>query len=232
MFQIKMNAPGMNALGTELMTWLIDELQRADGQPVLLTGEGRAFSAGLNLKEIASADAAQMQFFLETLEKMVEALFLYPGPTVAAVNGHAIAGGCVLALLCDHRVATTDARARIGLNEVAIGVQFPPVTFAAIAQRIPRASHETVLLGAGLHSPERAVKLGLIDELADDPMAVATERLAALAKGGRGVYAATKLAIRGSIAASAAQQKAFIEEVVPVWTAPELKASLLRHLKG
>src|SRR5436190_21503186 len=126
MFEITMEGPAKNALGTAMMTFLLDQLREAAGRPVLLSGSGDAFSAGLSLKEVASLDAEGMLGFLGLLERCMSALYLYPGPTVALVNGHAIAGGCVLTLCCDYRISTSSPRTRIGLNEVALGVRFPP----------------------------------------------------------------------------------------------------------
>ena len=88
------------------------------------------------------------------------------------------------------------------------------------------------MLEARLHSPEQALALGLVDELADDPLEVARKRLATLGRYSRSSYAATKRDIRGDIGATEAETRNFIEEVVPVWTSPQLKAALLAHLKG
>ena len=110
MVEITMAWKAKNALGTETMTDLRTRLRAAAGAPVLLTGTGDAFSAGLNLKEVASLDVAGMRAFLELLESLMTELFQYPGPVVAHVNGHAIAGGCILALACDHRVAAGGRR--------------------------------------------------------------------------------------------------------------------------
>ena len=107
---------------------------------MFLTGDGDAFSAGLNLKEVAALDERGMARFLETLERMVTALYEYPGPVVAWVNGHAIAGGCVVALACDHRLMTSAPRARIGLNEVPLGLRFPPRTWRLVRHQAV-ASH-------------------------------------------------------------------------------------------
>src|SRR5262245_26567894 len=126
MFEIAMAGPAKNALGTEMMQFLLDQIAEARGRPILLTGTGDAFSAGLNLKEVASLDARGMEVFLRRLEELMAALFAYPGPVVGLVNGHAIAGGCVLTLCCDHRVAARSARSKIGLNELALGLRFPP----------------------------------------------------------------------------------------------------------
>ena len=162
-----------NALGTEMLDHIDAELARAGGAPVLLTGGGDAFSAGLDLREVASLDAPGMKRFLDKLEGVCARLFDYPGPTVAAVNGHAIAGGCVLTICCDLRVCTSSPRARIGLNEVALGLRFPPGIAAIVRARVPPRSVAEVVLGAGLHAPEDARRLGLVDELADDVAGVA-----------------------------------------------------------
>lgn len=231
MFEITLNAPGMNALGSDLMNFLIDQLQEADGRPVLVTGTGDAFSAGLNLKELTSLDPAGMEEFLLTLERMVERLYTYPAPTVALVNGHAIAGGCVVALCCDYRVAAANPRAKIGLNEVAIGVRFPPLTLKMVRARVPRRYQEDVLLGAGLHSPTRAAHLGLIDEVSEDAETVAKAKLAALSRHPPAAYAATKRDLRGDVSLTQAELDTFVGEVLPLWSSPALLESLRAHLK-
>jgi enoyl-CoA hydratase len=224
MKEIIIDGPGKNALGTELMQSLRRELKAAGEEPVLLTGVGDAFSAGLDLRQIAELDASGMRRFLELLEDLVLELYMYPGPTVALLNGHAIAGGCVLALCCDHRVARANLRARIGLNEVALGVRFPPRVLALACARLPRRHRERVLLGAELFAPEHARELGLIDEVADDASSRAGERLAALALHPRDAYAATKRALReGELEPTPAQRSRWIDEDLPAWTSEETK---------
>lgn len=227
MLTLTIDGPGKNALGTPVMEALLGALARAGDEPILLVGAGDAFSAGLDLKEVVRLDQPAMARFIDVLERLVAALYLHPGPTVACVNGHAIAGGCVLALCCDHRVATIDARARIGLNEVAIGVQFPPALFRMVRQRLPAASFEEVVLGARLHDPETAVRLGVVDEVASDPHALATERLGALAAHPRRAYASAKLAHRApALALSDGDRRRLADEIVPCWVADETKARL------
>lgn len=233
MIEIRMDGPGKNALGTAMMTFVIEQLRAAGGRPVLLTGAGDAFSAGLHLREVAAADGEAMRAFLALLEDMVSALFLYPGPTVAAVNGHAIAGGCVLALCCDHRVMTSNPRARIGLNETALGVRFPPRTLAAVRRRLAPQHEARVLLGADLFDAPTALSLGLVDELADDPAAAGRARLAVLSGHPPSAYALTKADLRGSspsdLVADEPQRRA-LHEAAGLWTAPEVKERLLRVL--
>lgn len=229
MVELKLASPGKNALGTRLMDSIVDRLEHARGEPLLVTGDGDAFSAGLDLKEVASLDPAGMERFLRLLEHTMSLLFLYPGPTVAAINGHAIAGGCVVALCCDVRVMTDSPRAKIGLNEVALGLRFPPRVLAIVTRRIPTRFRDEVLLGAGLFDPPGAARVGLVDVVAADPVSVARQRLDALAKHPCAAYAATKSDLRGSTAqdlASDAGLDAWFRDSLAVWTSDALRARI------
>jgi enoyl-CoA hydratase/carnithine racemase len=221
-----MRAPGKNALSTELMTWLIERLAEARGEPVFLTGAGDAFSAGLNLKEVVALDQAGMTRFLGTLERLVEALFTYPGPLVAWINGHAIAGGCVVALACDHRLSCPNPHVRIGLNEVPLGLRFPPKTWRLVERRLPAHARDRVVLEGGLYAPETALRLGLVDEIvATEAEARAyAERIAATPQP---AYQAAKHALRaGILDVSSEEEQHFRDAILPTWVTPELKARL------
>jgi enoyl-CoA hydratase len=220
-----------NATSTATLEALGRDLAAAGGEPVLLTGAGDVFSAGLDLEEVAQLDAERARRLLDALEGTVEALFTYPAPTVALVNGHAIAGGCVLALCCDHRVAAADPRARIGLNEVAAGLAFPPKTLAMVRARLTPAQAERAILGARLLDPVAAREAGLVDEVADDARAVALARLEALARHPRDAYARAKRALRGgALRIGDAERRAFEEEVLPRWASEETRAAARRLL--
>jgi enoyl-CoA hydratase/carnithine racemase len=232
MRELVLTAPGKNALGTGLMTWLRERLAESRGEPLLLTGDQGAFSAGLNLKEVAALDREGMRRFLRLLEDTVSDLARHDAPVVAAINGHAIAGGCVLAFACDHRVMTAAETARIGLNEVALGLRFPPRTLALVRSRLAAPHEARVLLGAALHGPRAALELGLIDEIATDPVAVARERLAELAKHPRAAYAACKQDLRGALLArDEAALERFEREALDTWTSPAVKERILAVLK-
>lgn len=221
---ILLAGPGKNALSTELMERTLASVRQAGDEPLLVTGAGDVMSAGLDLKEIAAADEAALARFLGILEDLVEALYAHPGPTVAWVNGHAIAGGCVMTLCCDVRVMTARAGVRIGLNEVALGLRFPPRTYRMCRDRVPGPSIARVLLEAELYQAPEALALGLVDVLGEEEDARA--RLAKLASHPRDAYAAAKRAVRGSLAVPDEEQRRFLTEVVPTWAAPELKARL------
>jgi enoyl-CoA hydratase/carnithine racemase len=226
-YELTIDGPGRNALGTAVMQRLLAGLREGGGRPLFLRGAGDTFSAGLDLKEVAGLDATGMERYLLLLDDLIDALYGYPGPTVAAVNGHAIAGGCVLALCCDLRIMTDDTRARIGLNEVALGLEFPPKILALARRRVPRRWLERVVLEAGLHAPAAACELGLVDEVAADCLAVARARLETLAAHAPRVYAATKDTLRrGTLALSDDERRYFRDTVVPAWCAPETKARI------
>jgi enoyl-CoA hydratase len=224
MFEITMEGAAKNALGSDMMQFLLDRLEEAAGRPVLLTGTGNSFSAGLNLKEVASLDARGMEVFLQLLERLMSALFAYPAPLVGFINGHAIAGGCVLTLCCDHRVAARTPASRIGLNELALGLHYPPRVMAIVRHRVPRQHLERVVLGAELFDPQAALALGLLDEIAEDGRAVAERELAVRASHDPGAYAAAKAALRGDAFRAADEDRSFFaREVLPTWTSPTIR---------
>jgi enoyl-CoA hydratase/carnithine racemase len=221
---IRLEGPGKNSLSTELMERTLAAVREAGDAPVFLTGAGDTFCAGLNLKEVLSLDEPGLAKFLGVLEDLVQALYEHPGPTVAFVNGHAIAGGCVLTLCCDVRVMTAREGARIGLNEVALGLRFPPRTFKMCAKRVPGPALARALLEASLYSAKEGLELGLIDVIADEEDArVRLERLAAHP---RDAYGAAKRALRGTLTVPEAEQRRFVSDVIPKWATPELKERL------
>jgi enoyl-CoA hydratase/carnithine racemase len=230
--EIVLSGPGKNALGFELMQTTRRELEDAAGAPILLRGEGDAFSAGLNLKEIVQLDTEGLVRFLGALDDLVYALYTYPGPTVACVEGHAIAGGCVLALACDLRVAQQDERIKIGLNETANGLVFPPKILALVRARLPPSSLDRVVLEAGLYSPKQALALGLVDEVVPEARAMARSRMDLLAQHPREAYAKNKQALRSdAISVPQDEERRYMQEIVPMWASAETKARLSAALK-
>ncbi len=220
-----------NAISTSIIESLARALGDADDEPLLLTGAGNVFSAGLDLTEVASFDLVHARRMLAALEGLVQALFDHPAPTVALVNGHAIAGGCILALCCDVRVAPPDPAARVGLNEVALGVEFPPRVMALVRYRLSPAAAERAVLGSQLLDPAAAREAGLLDEVTADADAVARARLEALARFPRAAYAAAKAALhRDALAVPEAEVRRFEAESLPRWASERTRSAALRAL--
>lgn len=141
----------------------LDELER-EPLPLVLTAEGGIFCAGLDLIALGAMDRPALESFFQSMDAALLRLLRYPAPTLAAVNGHAIAGGAVLALCCDRRVLAT-GKSKFGLSEVAVGVSFPGVPFEIVRAALPAAVAREVLQFGTLFDPETALKLGLVDEL-------------------------------------------------------------------
>lgn len=195
MITLTLDAPGKNALSTSLMESVVERLEQLEGEPVMFIGANDAFSAGLNLKELATLEGNTLFSFLELLERFMAGIYLYPGPTVACVNGHAIAGGAVITVCCDYRVIIDDPRVRIGMNEVALGVRFPPRVCSIVRRRVTNV--DRVVLGSELFDPRGALAVGMVDEIAGDVEEVARQRLAMLSRHPREAYATAKHDLRG-----------------------------------
>ena len=102
----------------------------------MLTGQGKIFSAGVDLIRLSEGGADYVRKFLPALHQLYDAVFYHPKPVVAAINGHAIAGGCVLACCADRRIMANDG-GRIGVTELLVGVPFPALAFEIMRFAVP-----------------------------------------------------------------------------------------------
>ncbi len=145
-----------------------DRLERDHpDSPVVLTGAGTRFSAGLDLGEhfpLFAGDPAAVASWFRDYRATNMRLFTYPRPTVAAVNGHAFAGGLITAAVCDHRIAVADG-ARFGLNEVPIGIPMPAVYVRMLAYAWGEPVAARACLLGEIFSAEQAHALGMVHEL-------------------------------------------------------------------
>jgi enoyl-CoA hydratase len=221
-----------NALDTELCVALKDALEQSQStaKAVVLTGEGKIFSAGVDLVRLLESDDYR-RALLQSLAQVLDRLFFYPRPVVAAINGHAIAGGCILACATDHRVMVQET-ARIGAPELLVGVPFP-----ALALEIMRASaaphHLQQLMYRGLTcEPAQALAWGLVDELVDKEqvLARALERAREFADIPTRSFELTKLQTRlpsrERLVSSATQEAD--AQVLQAWNSPEV-VTAIRH---
>jgi len=164
---VTLNRPDKrNALSIELRVELADALASLGADEelgcVVLTGAGPAFSAGMDVTQFGG-DLDNRRRLVETSERMFGALAEFPLPLVAAVNGPAIAGGFVVALLCDVRIA--GASARFGFPEV--GRHIPPSYAAARAALAPAVARRLCLTGEVVGAMA-AEQLGIVSEVVDD----------------------------------------------------------------
>jgi enoyl-CoA hydratase len=169
----------------------------SDARALVLTGEGRFFSAGLALPALVGLGRPELHAFMQSFARTMRTLFASPKPVVAAINGHAIAGGTVLALQCDVRVAAAGDQ-RIGLNEVQLGIALPtsvmePLRFAIAAKHLTE-----VALEGRLYSPAEALAVGLVDAVVPpgELEAVAIARARTLGAIPPAAFATTKESVR------------------------------------
>ncbi|MEX5717351.1 enoyl-CoA hydratase/isomerase family protein [Geodermatophilus maliterrae] len=152
----------VGALDVELLDALTEAVTATD-RALLITGSGSSFSAGVDLRRILDGGRPYTEELLAALSRTFRAVFDHPRPTVAAVNGHAIAGGCVLALACDLRLMSGG---RIGLTELTVGVPFPTAALEIVRHALGSRAGQ-VLLGAQTVDREQALTLGMVDEVTE-----------------------------------------------------------------
>lgn len=219
----------VNAISADLLGELSDLLSQLGGaRAAVITGEGPAFSAGLDLPSLIDLDRATMRGFIGRFDEVMLRLFELPIPLVAAVNGHAIAGGCVLALQADLRLAA-DKEARIGLNETQLGISLPAAVLETLRWQVPAASLVPIALEGRLFTPREALQMGLVHELVPEgellPRAIARARtLAALPPlGVRQVKASLR---RPAADAVRALESAESERWLDSWFSAETQSSI------
>ncbi len=156
-----------NAINEALVNDLMTAFQEASTDPkvrgVLLAAKGKLFSPGLDLRELIEYDRPTMAHFMRRFGAMLLVLYTCPKPVVAALSGHAIAGGCVLAMTADRRILQEGAL--IGLNEVRVGVPLPFGVSLMLRETVRTAILEEVALIGSNYSGERAVDAGLVHEV-------------------------------------------------------------------
>ncbi|MBK1788520.1 enoyl-CoA hydratase/isomerase family protein [Prauserella cavernicola] len=227
-----------NALDTELCRDLVARLDALAGddtyRAVVLTGTGGVFSAGVDLKRIADGGAEYVAEFLPALSDAFLSVFDFPRPVVAAVNGHAIAGGCVLAAASDHRVMNSE-HGRIGLTELLVGVPFPLVATEVVrcaygTQRLPALTYTGQTLRAA-----DALSLGVVDEVtgADQVLPSALEVARTLGTASASAFAHTKNQIHRPYRVRISEQRASDDaRVEELWSAPETLAAIKEYVRS
>ncbi|MGD8166414.1 enoyl-CoA hydratase/isomerase family protein [Herbiconiux sp. P16] len=166
---LRMDDAPVNALSADLCRSLIGHLEiLADdaSRAVVITGTGSMFSAGADLRTVLEGGAAYLAEFLPALSELFSTIFSFPKPVIAAVNGHALAGGCILAAAADFRIMST-GRGKIGLPELKAGVPFPRIAIEVLEYAIGAPATRRLVLSAKPLTPESALAHGLVDELAD-----------------------------------------------------------------
>ena len=225
MHELRLDHP-RQALDAAGLQHVLDELALAGGQPVLLSGRPDVFCSGWDHAELLALDAGHLAALLLRFEAALEAMWSYPGPTVAWLAGPCIGPGYLLALACDYRVASAADASHVGMNETALGLSLPPAALELVRRRLPVQRWDEVVLAGKLVPPAAAMWLGMLDEVVpDDRGATARQRLAHLAAHPTRTYARTKVRLRSPLR-DAEAWAAFVEDDLQDWLQREARRTL------
>ncbi len=200
---VTIDRPPANALDVELLEEIVDTVRGlADDPPraLVLAGRPGFFSAGVDLKLVPGYGPEQHRRMVEGINAMALGVYELPCPVLGAITGHAIAGGLVLALCTDLRVASNEGR--YGLTEVKVAVPYPQAAIGVVAAELPAPAARVLALGNELATGAECLRLGVFDEVVE-PEAVlgrTLELAAAMAAFEPDVYARTKRDLRGATA--------------------------------
>jgi len=220
---ISMSRGKVNALSEQMVEELRDRFLevRENGSvgSVVLTGRGRFFSFGFDIPEFLSYSKESFVRYLTKFTKLCADIFTFPKPVIAALNGHTIAGGCMLATACDYRIMV-DGKARISLNEISFGSSVFAGSVEILRYCVGSSAAQEILYSGRMYSAEEALKIGLIDRVAslDDLSAEIAGVAGDYAARDRAAFASIKGLLRGPVCIEMAQrEEASIREFVDIW---------------
>ena len=220
----------VNVLDLELLQAIADAFRTLDDpDAVVLTGAGRAFSAGVDLKRLLESSTDEVEAFLLALDAALLTLYDFPRPTVAAVNGHAIAGGCILTQCCDYRIMSGGT---IGVAELRVGVPFPTAPLEIFRTAVGPRAAELVLTGRTV-GPEEALALGMLDAVVepDELLDTALARAAQLARIPRSTFAHTREQLRGETRRRIAAGADADRRTRALWHSDEIRDAVRGYLE-
>lgn len=230
--EIRLARAPVNALNPELCNELRDAIAAAvaDGvHGLLLSGGPKVFSAGLDVPYLLTLgdDRTALMAAWESFFSAARALADCPIPVVAAIAGHAPAGGCVLALCCDYRVMASGPY-RIGLNETQVGLVAPEGIQHLLRRVVGSHRAERLLVSGELVDGERALVLGLVDELVDVDSVTTRAHvwLEELLQLPRKPMLTTRALARVDLGAALHPERIQLERFVDAWSHPDTQAGL------
>lgn len=222
---VRMNTNKVNVQNDQFFADLhgaFDRLEKEFGElPVVLTGQGDAFSAGIDFQYsfdiFGSGSDEKIRQWYRTYRETNLRIFKYPRPTVAAVNGHAIAGGLITALDCDFRVAARKPASKFGLNEVPIGIPMPAAYVEIIKYTLGDQVGALATLRGKLYALDEAAKLGFFHEVVEPEklLSVAIAYAKCITPDCNTAYAMSKKALQDSVLRQIDERTVALDERIP-----------------
>lgn len=213
----------VNAINEKVVDELSDCFKQLADDPtvkaIIFTGEGKFFTFGFDIPEFLGYPRNDFIRYLTKFTDLYAYLFLYPKPVIAALNGHTVAGGCMLAISCDYRIMIPE-KARIALNEINFGSSLFAGSVEIMKVLIGQRKAETAVCSGAMYSPEEALELGLIDRIVS-PDELETEARATAkeyASKDGAAFKSIKRLLRKTLADDfARREKDSILEFVDIW---------------
>ncbi len=168
---VTLNRGKVNALNepmVEELTKSFEDLETDNEvRSIIFTGSGKFFSFGFDVPEFLNYSKSDFIRYLEKFTNFYTYLFLFPKPIVAALNGHTIAGGCMLATACDFRLMVT-GKAKISLNEITFGSPVLAGSVEMLKYCVGSRNAQSIVYSGAMYSAEEAFKLGLVDQVSSE----------------------------------------------------------------
>lgn len=235
---IKLNKGITNPLDLELVNELTDVIRRIKDDPesrsvVLTSTNDKFFSIGFDLPRLYGLAAVDFEIFYRRFNQACLELFTLSKPTVAAITGHAVAGGCILALCCDQRLIA-DGRKLMGLNEIKLGVPVPYLADCVLRELVGvRAASEIMEIGE-FYTAQKALEVGMVDQILPQERVLdeSTKRACALGESPMKAFAMIK---RNRIEPIEAQVLACLDEktegFLDCWYSDQARALLRKAIE-
>ena len=223
-----------SALDLELLGEIqrkLAEVAASDARAVVLTGTGSIFSAGVDLFRLTNEGAPYVEKFFPAMVDAFADLFLFPRAVVAAINGHVIAGGAILAAAADSRIMTS-GKATVGVPELVVGVPFPALALEIVRFGVPPQYVQEMVYKGSIVSGETALARGIVDELAapesvlDHAVATAGE----LAQRPRDAFRITKQQLRQPYVDRARSFASADRDALDFWSAADTHRHIREYL--
>ena len=218
-----LNRGKVNALNgqvvEEMHIALADFENDPDTKAIIITGQGKFFSFGFDIPEFLSYSKQNFADYLTKFTNLYKYMFMYPKPIVAALNGHTIAGGCMLALACDKRIMVS-GKAKISLNEICFGSSVFAGSTEMLRFCVGSKNATEVLYSGAMYTAEEAKVLGLIDEVISEKDLIHEATKVALGIGEKpsSAFTSIKLLLRRSVAEEMRlKEKDSINGFVEIW---------------
>lgn len=231
---VQLSRGKVNALNDEVVEEIdhaLSEMEAEDSiRALILTGRGSFFTFGFDIPEFMNYSMDDFSRYLLNFTNLYSRIFIFPKPVIAALNGHTIAGGCMMASACDYKLMV-GGKAKISLNEISFGSSVFAGNTAILKHCVGTRNAQEILFSGKMYTAEEAFKLGLIDEITseDDLSAKAETAAMDLAAKDPVAFRSIKQILRRPVLEEIVQfEKESIKEFVDIWYSEHVRMNLSR----